>query len=421
VVHEGAGSAYSDAGQAAFGGRSVGSDVALTDWNGDGRLDLVVAAPQLSTPTMSNTEYALLKPACVTSSGQSNGGALIQLAQADGSFQPAFRVFAVADIAGCMPEGDAKCKRKELAKAGLAGGFDFDGDGKQDLLVTRANGLEIFLGRAPDDAALSKPSMACDPAFSLPALAQAVSAPAALGDLDGDGCDEVAVRYSDNSRSGVLIAFGFAAGGGRCGGHTTAAWLRISGDAEKGLNNMQLGVASTRAGKLLADARELIAISAAMYPLAGQPQPSVLLFDAKQLAAKRPASGEGVVGALNDGLEPLAVACRERAPGFGRALAGNVDLDGDGVVDLVVSAPGASINGDGTGAVFAFRGGKSFAGKLDPWLTVLGDGAERATVGANLAATAATSDTPATLVIGAPLSYRTGTANGTSWLLSIER
>ncbi|HET6338780.1 MAG TPA: hypothetical protein VFG30_36425 [Polyangiales bacterium] len=421
IVHEGAGGAYVDDGQPAFGGNAVGSDVALTDWNGDGRLDLVVAAPQLSTPTMTNTEYAMLKPACVTSSGQGNGGALIQLAQADGSFKPAFRVFAVADIPGCMPVGDAKCKRKELAKTGLAGGFDFDGDGKQDLLLTRANGLEIFLGRDPDDAALGKPTMACDPAFSLPTLVQRVSAPAALGDLDADGCDEVAVRYSDDSRSGVLIAFGFAAGGGRCGGRTSAAWLRISGDAEKGLNNLQLGIASARAGKLLDDAREFVAISAGMFPLEGVSQPSVLLFDAAQLAAKRPASGEAIVGALNDSLEPLAVAYRERAPGFGRALAGDVDLDGDGVVDLVVSAPGASINGDGTGAVFAFRGGKSFGGRLDPWLTVLGDGAERATVGADIAATAATSGTPATLVIGAPLSYRTGTANGTSWLLPLER
>jgi hypothetical protein len=420
VVHEGAASAYVDDGIAAYGGRSVGSDVALTDWNGDGRLDLVVAAPQLSTPTMSNTEYAMSKPACVTGSAQGNGGALIQLAQADGSFKPAFRVFAVADIAGCTPEGDAKCKRKELAKAGLAGGFDFDGDGKQDLLLTRANGLEIFLGRDPDDAALAKPSMACDPAFSLPALAQTVSAPAALGDLDGDGCDEVAVRYSADGRSGVLIAFGFAAAGGRCGGRAAAAWLRISGDGEKGLQNMQLGVASARAGKVLGDARELIAISAAMYPFEGQMQPAVLLFDAKQLAAKRPAMGEAVVGARNDTLEPIAIAYRERAPGFGRALAGNVDLDGDGVVDLVVSAPGASINGDGTGAVFVFRGGEDFEGRLDPWLTILGDGAERANLGADLAVTAATSGTPATLAIGAPLSDRTGTANGTAWLLPLE-
>jgi hypothetical protein len=419
VVHEGASSAYDDDGQAAFGGKGVGSDVAFTDWNGDGRLDLVVAAPQLSTPTMNNTEYAMSKPACVTSSGQGNGGALIQLAQADGSFKPAFRVFAVADIPGCTPAGDAKCKRKELAKAGLAGGFDFDGDGKQDLLVTRANGLEIFLGRDPDDAGLAKPTMACDPTFSLPALAQTVSAPAVLGDLDRDGCDEVSVRYSDNSRSGVLIAFGFAAGGGRCGGHTGPAWLRISGDAEKGLNNLQLGVASARAGRLLDDAREFVAISAAMFPLEGVAQPSVLLFDTAQLAAKRPASGEAVVGALNDSLEPFAVAYRERAPGFGRAIAGDVDFDGDGVVDLVVSAPGASINGDGTGAVFAFRGGKDFRGRLEPWLTVLGDGAERASVGADLAATAAKSGARAALVIGAPLSYRTGTANGTAWLLPL--
>jgi hypothetical protein len=286
-------------------------------------------------------------------------------------------------------------------------------------LLTRNNGIEVFLGRSPDDASLRKPSLACEPAFSLPALAQGVSAPAALGDLDGDGCDEVSVRYANNDRSGVLIAFGFAGTGGRCGAHDKPSWLRVSGDAEKGLNNMQLGVASTRAGKLLADARDFVAVSAALFPFAGKEQPAVLLFPLDQLAAARPAEGEAVRGALNDGLHPVAVAYRERAPGFGRALAGNVDFDGDGVVDLVVSAPGASINGDGTGAVFIFAGGPSMSGQLLPWLTLVGDGSERASVGQDLSVVAASGRTPATLAVGAPLSYRTGTANGTSWLLAL--
>ena len=38
---------------------------------------LVIGAPQLSTPTATNTEYALLKPECVTASAQGNGGALV--------------------------------------------------------------------------------------------------------------------------------------------------------------------------------------------------------------------------------------------------------------------------------------------------------------------------------------------------------
>lgn len=419
VIHEGASSAYSPSGRAAFGGRNVGSDVAFSDFNGDGRQDVVVAAPQLSTPTSGNTEYASLPPACVTSAAQSNGGALVFLAQADGSFREGFRVLAQSAIADCTPADSNACKRSNLGRS-LVGGFDFDGDGKQDLLLTRSNGAELFLGRAPSDASSQKPSIVCEPAFSLPALPQNVSAPAALADLDQDGCDEVALRYSDNSRSGVALLFGFAAGtAGRCKGHNAAAWLRVAGDNEKGLNNLQLGIASAYVGKVLGDARSFVAISAGLFPVQGVQQPAVLLFDAAQLAKARPTQGEAVVGALQDGLTPVALAYRDRSPGFGRALGGNADLDRDGIVDLVVSAPGASINGDGTGAVFVFRGGARMSGKLDPWLTIVGDGAERASVGQDLSVLGATGSTPPALLVGAPLSYRSGTANGTAWLLAL--
>jgi hypothetical protein len=419
IVHEGAAGSYTSNDKPAFGGRQIGSDVAMTDFNGDGRLDLVIAAPQLSTPLANNTEYARLDTACVTASAQANGGALVYLSQADGSFKEGFRVFAVTAISGCTPADSNNCKRSNLGRS-IVGGFDFDGDGKQDLLLMRNNGLDIFLGRNPDDSQLAKPSMACNSAFTLPALAQNVSAPAALADLDADGCDEVAARYSDNTRSGLLVVFGFAAAGGHCGTHTQAAWLRVSGDSERGLNNMQLGVSATRAGKLLADKRDFVAVSAALYPFEGLQQPSVLLFDVAELAAKRPSMGEALVGALNDGLKPIALVNHERTPGFGRALAGNVDLDADGVVDLVVSAPGASINGDGTGAVFGFRGAAGMGGRMDPWLTVVGDAAERSAFGQDISLVAKTAQTSCALAIGAPLSYRTGTANGTAWLLTLE-
>jgi hypothetical protein len=58
-------------------------------------------------------------------------------------------------------------------------------------------------------------------------------------------------------------------------------------------------------------------------------------------------------------------------------------------------------------------------GKLDPFLTLVGDGSERASVGQDLSVIAATPSTPAALAVGAPLSYRSGTANGTAWLLSL--
>ena len=47
-----------------------------------------------------------------------------------------------------------------------------------------------------------------------------------------------------------------------------------------------------------------------------------------------------------------------------------------------------------------------------------GDASERANVGQELSLLAASS-APASLAIGAPLSYRSGTANGTAWVLQL--
>jgi hypothetical protein len=420
VLAEGAGSAYMSNGRPAYGGRSMGIDVAFTDFDGDGRKDAVVAAPNFVTPLPASVEYAMARPACTPAAAQTNGGLLVFLARADGTFKEGFRLWGLLDITGCTPTATAACRRAAISRAGIAGGFDFDGDGKEDLMATRNNGLEIFLGRAPDDATLAKPSMACDPVFSMPGLVQAVSAPNAVGDLDGDGCDEVALRYSDGTRSGVLIAFGYDASGVRCGTHDQPVTLRISGDPETGLNNMGLGVSTARAGKVLGDNRDFLAISALVYPFNGVTQPTVLLFDIAQLAAKRPATGTAVVGALNDGLVPIAVVYKERAPGFGRSVTGNVDVTGDGKVDLVVSAPTASVNGDGTGAIFVFEGGPLLGGARPSAITIVGDGKERASVGQDLFLSAPAAPVKAALGIGAPVSYRTGTSNGTSWLLPFD-
>ncbi len=420
VLAEGAGSAYTSGGHPAYGGRTLGADVAFTDFDGDGRMDAVVAAPGFATPAAATTEYALARAACTPATGQANGGVLVFLARPDGSFKEGFRLWGLLDIAGCAPAGTTACRRAAISRGGIAGGFDFDGDGKQDVLATRSNGLEVFLGRAPDDATLAKPSMGCDPVFSLPALVQATSAPNPVGDLDGDGCDEVAVRYSDGTRSGVLIAFGYDASGGRCAGHNQPVTLRISGDPETGLNNMSLGVSTARVGKVLGDTRDFLAISAALYPYSGVTQPTVLLFDIAQVAAKRPATGSAVVGALNDGLVPLPLVYKERAPGLGRMVAGNVDVTGDGVPDVVVSAPTASINGDGTGAIFVFAGGPQLSGARPSALTVVGDEHERAGLGQDLFLSRAAAPQKAALGVGAPLSYRTGTSNGTAWLVPFD-
>jgi hypothetical protein len=421
-------------------GRNVGADVAFTDFNGDGRPDLAMGAPAFTVAGGTTSQaseltpyYAQVRPECVLTANVTVGAVLVSLGQADGTFKPAYRLWASDAVPGCTPSSssDARCQRRQVGR-GVVGGFDFNGDGKQDLGVLRNNGFELYLGRAPDDAGLDKLTMGCDPLYSSPNYVsqpvpsnyspQQTSVPTAVGDLDKDGCDEVAWRYADNSRSGLVVLFGYDPGGARCGSHTQPAWVRLAADAEVGMSFWGLGVAAERVGRFLDDGRDLLALSATAVPFDGVAQPVVLLYDTAELAAKRPATGETLVAAVGAGVTPEMLVHRTRAVNFGRALAGGVDLTRDGVPDLVVGATGASVASDGGGAVFVYAGGKGARGPRTPLLTVVGDVAERGSFGQELSLSPGLPGTPAAppmLLIGAPTSYRTGTQNGTAFLLPL--
>ncbi|RKG60682.1 VCBS repeat-containing protein [Corallococcus sp. AB011P] len=408
------------------GGRNVGVDVAFTDFNGDGRPDMVAGATGLVIPATNSAATErdpYVQNACMTTATQSLGGLLVSLGQSDGTFKPAYRVFAPSVVTDCDDAAAARCKRTSIGR-GVVGGFDFNGDGKQDLAVLRDRGFELFLGRAPEDASLAKMTLACDPLyssfFSAATAGLQTSAPAALGDLNGDRCDEVAWRYNDGTRSGIVILYGYDPGGTRCGARTTPSMVRISGDTEKNIALMNLGVATTRAGKFLGDSRDFIAVTANNYLFEGVNQPTVLLYDVAAINARRPASsGETLVGAINDGLTPIPVTYRARAVSFGTSLSGGTDLNGDSVPDLWVGAPNASVASDGDGAAFLFAGGAKSTGALSPFLLVVGDGAERSYLGQSIAVVPGSGGSPPSVVIGAPRSYRTGTQNGTAYSLPL--
>jgi len=403
------------------GGRSLGTDVAFTDFDGDGRQDLVIGAPNLQVPSTTNRTtdvtpyYAKENAGCLTASVQSVGGLFVHLGQADGTFKPAYRLWAPLDLPGCTPAGTTACRRTGLGR-NLAGGFDFNGDGKQDIAAIRTNGLEVFLGRAPDDPQLAKLTMGCDPTYSSAAWPQATSVPTGVGDLDGDGCDEVAYRAADGTRSSLIILYGFDPSGVHCGGHTAAAWVRVA-DRDANLNFFGLANAIARAGNFLGDGKRYLAIGATAFPIDGVTQNAVLLLDSASLSARRPTSGEALVGVIGDGLTPLPLLPKgPRIFGFGRALAGGVDLTGDGLPDLLISSSLASYAGDGTGAVYAYSGARGTQ-NVEPFLVLTGDANERSGFGASLSL-ASGSGGPF-VVVGAPSSYRTGTQNGTAYTVPL--
>ena len=412
-----------------YGGRNVGVDVAFTDFNGDGRPDLVAGATGLVIPATNSAATErdpYVQNACLTTATQSLGGLLVSVGQADGTFKPAYRVFAPSVVEGCHDAANTRCKRTTIGR-GVVGGFDFNGDGKQDVAVLRDRGMDVFLGRAPEDASLAKLTLACDAAYSWPSapmpaphwgdtVMPATSAIASVGDLNGDGCAEVAWRYSDNTHSGIVIAYGFDKGGTRCGGRTVGTTVRIAADTEVGRALMNLGVATTRAGKFLgASGADYLAVSANNYLVDGVSQQAVLLIQTSKLAP--PATGETLLDVTD--LAPLNLTYRTRAVSFGTSLSGGRDLTGDGVPDLWVGAPNASVASDGDGAAFLFAGGTKSTGPLSPFLLVVGDGAERSFLGQSLSVVPGSGGSPPTAIIGAPRSYRTGTQNGTAYALPL--
>ncbi len=427
VLHEGAVTPYARDGRLFFGGRFSAADLALTDFDGDGRKDLAIATPGLLTPLPTSIEYAQLPldGGCTMSPAKALGGVSVQLAQADGTFREGYRLWAPEILSDC----DAgNCARAAMGRTGIAGGFDFNNDGIEDVAITRTAGLEIIGGLVPLDKSLSKLTAVCQPLFSLPPQAQGLFGPVGLGDLDGDGCDEVAVRYGALNTAlvdplvtplGVVIVFG-SSPKGACGAHTKSVYIRLSGEPEVGISSMQLGNSVAPVGRVLGDTRDFIAIGARLYPFQGVTQPSVLLYDRAQLGALRSSTSGTVVPALGGELTPLPVVYKERAPLFGRAVAGNVDLTGDGVVDLLVGAPRANLNGEGTGAVFVFAGGAQLSGARESAMTFFGDHHERGNFGQELSLSSSPGPLKALLGIGAPLSYRTGTANGAAFITSFD-
>ncbi|MFY0584164.1 hypothetical protein ACN28S_66480 [Cystobacter fuscus] len=402
-------------------GRSVGSDVAFTDFNGDGRADAVVGASNFTQPGASVrateiTPFFVEKATCVpASSSEGLGAVLVSLGQADGSFKQAYWLWAPEDFADCTETGSA-CKRRALGRSVL-GGFDFNGDGKQDLGVLRNNGFELFLGRAPDDASLTKLSMGCDPVYSSRYFDRQTSAPAALGDLDGDKCDEVAWRAADGSASNVIILFGYDASGAKCARKVPTMVRRRIGKRMPRVSTPGWGLDGARGPGAREEWRGLSGGDRDQHSLRGR-DAAVGAADRRGGGGQAPAhhgrgEREGRGSQSHHGGEPDAGrefrsgGARQRGPDEGwRAGVDRECLGRLGVLGW-------------WGRGVRVRGGPAIKGAPSPWILLTGDTAERSNFGQSLALTPGDGKTPPTLVIGAPLSYRTGAENGTAFMLPL--
>jgi len=183
------------------------------DFDGDGIADLAVLGRYEDRPSSFSSAYAG-NPSCV--GPVSNTGAIaVFLGTASGtpSSEPAFVWFG--------PEASDSTQD-------LAGGFDIDGDGFSDLVASshdwdatdsNVGGVELIYGRPADPGGITVICNDGELIVGAESSGRMGRGLAPLGDVDNDGCDEVAIGAYDEdagySNQGVVrVLWGYGPGCG---------------------------------------------------------------------------------------------------------------------------------------------------------------------------------------------------------------
>ena len=467
--------------QDAHGGQS--SVVAL-DFDGDGKMELALADANETTGATALPPSYVDVDQChaLDAKGQpapAPRGVVRIYGVVNGALVERFYVTAPKEAASDKaPDKGPRYKRNHFGTT--LGVADVNGDGKQDLVVGRPggagnSGTEVVLGRKADLG--GKVVVACNTGETgaLGATVMPSSSPelpieygsaalARVGDLDRDGCDEIAMSITRTPgtpapRAGVAIAFGYDASGARCGGHRAPFVLHVVpddrpladdvlGDASKRIDDtLDLRGATTSMGLTLASGAgdvtgdgvpDLVFRDGAltMFEKTG---PAVEIISGAYLASLCPhrACPRGRTGSLWTDADYHVLALRTLtsphrrvvpsdgiARGFGASIA-IADVSGDGVADLAIGSSDATDEGAFSGEVMVFRGGVDTLSQealfADPWLLAVGDITEKGAFGA-AAAMATRPKNGGWLLVGAPSSSRNraGGAIGAAYLWNVE-
>ncbi len=369
--------------------------------------------------------------------GDMDGDSLSELlvgANGENGGDGAVYLFAGSSLAGtsdgALTTADAIASWDGAWTDGQLGGFrslaapgDLDGDGAADLLFAAADADANGLGSGITYLVHGggTPGMGADPSGAdwqvTATAADQVGARLAAGDLDGDGFTDLLVAApgaSDSGRTTGTVGW-FAGTGERRSGTSTLAsadWS-ITGDAE----GDGLGWTTRFVGDVDGDGYEDAVLGAMYADTEG----------ASDGGSEAGAAGLVLGGAVGTGSTTLADASVTRFSGaaagdrFGYDVLGGVDLDEDGVDDLLVAAYQDDTGGADAGSVYAFLGGPSWATALEPVdadLTIAGS-----TAGARFGHVMATpgdldGDGTRDLLIGALFDSPTGLAlQGAAYLL----
>ncbi len=299
-------------------GDNFGSDIASAgDVNADGHVDLIIGAKY---------DGAL---------GDNAGAAYVYLGSSDG-------IDTANETKLLASDGEAW----ELAGESVSGAGDVDGDGYDDVLMgirkdehdgSLGGTVRLYRGGpggvdADDETLIVASDSSFYDKFGV-TLAD-------LGDLDGDGYDDLAVGATSADAGVVYIYPGSASG------PDSARELKLT--PSDGPSGYEFGSALAAAGDLDGDGHADLAVASKAHEAGLSGSGSVYVY-----------FGDGT------GLDPdsevrLHASDSTEGDGFATALAGLGDIDGDGFGELAIGAPLLDIDGEwDQGQVYVFTCGET--------------------------------------------------------------
>jgi VCBS repeat-containing protein len=322
----------------ARGSDQAGISVALLDdMNGDGLAEIAIGASQYDISGVTNAGGVFV----VFGKANTTQVDLAQIASGQGGFlirgaattdQAGFSVSNAGDV-----NGDGRGDLVMGANLSNAGGFD---SGAAYVVFGKANTTQVNVGSlGVGGFAITGAAVNDQAGFSV----------AGIGDVNGDGRDDIAVGSpgSDAGGSdagGVTVIFGKTGNAAVSLNSLGASGYRITGaDSSDGT-----GWSVSRAGDVNGDGLDDLILGA---PTA---DPSGLVTGAAYVVYGQAGTTGIALGSL--GTHGFRIAGEAEGDRLGVSVAGGGDLNGDGIGDLVIGASASGAGAPGAGATYILFG-----------------------------------------------------------------